>query len=319
MKDYLKLIRLRNLIFLGTIIALMHYAVVAPILGKYGLALENSTLIIILLEISALFIAAGGYVVNDYFDTKIDEINKPLKVIVGKTKTRKQAAAYFQVLWAIGIIAGITLSLLLKDKSLGFVFVFVPGLLWFYSSSYKRMFLIGNIAIALCAFLSIFLVAYSATAQLLLSYGDMLYETYILPEIYYWVSGFGLFAFLLTLLREIVKDMEDVNGDKEVECRTLPIVWGINASKIVIIGISLVTIITIGYIALFKIDFIRDTITLKYYLFGILIPFMAFFYLLGKAKTMKEYHQLSDFLKYIMGIGSLYSLFFLYLINLNYE
>ena len=65
--------------------------------------------------ISNIFIAAGGYVTNDYFDTKIDEINRPTKVIVGKTKTRKQVAVYFQILFGIGIIAGIILSILLKD------------------------------------------------------------------------------------------------------------------------------------------------------------------------------------------------------------
>ena len=107
MKKFIQLIRLQNIISLLIFQALMYYGVVVAILTKYGLSFSYISLEIILLFIASAFIAAAGYVVNDYFDTKIDTINKPDKVIIGKTLSRQQAAWIFQSLFGIGILAGI--------------------------------------------------------------------------------------------------------------------------------------------------------------------------------------------------------------------
>lgn len=317
MKKYFQLIRLPNLIFLALMIAAFYYAVITPLLGRYGIEIPSSALIFSLLELSIVFIAAGGYVINDYFDTKIDEINRPLRVIVGKSMTRKQAALYFQILLAIGIIAGLALSIILRDLTLAFIFVAVPGLLWFYSSSYKRQFLIGNFIIALCAFLSVFVIGYAVAAALIKKYDVLIYQTSIIPELYSWSAAIGLCAFLLTFVREMVKDAEDVEGDRENECHTMPVVWGIKKSKAAIAVAAAISLIVIGWLAIFMSPFENDPVTIKFYLTGIVLPFIFFFYLLGRASNRRDFHQLSTLLKYIMAIGCCYFFFVYYLILLN--
>jgi len=317
MKKFIQLIRLQNIISLLIFQALMYYGVVVAILTKYGLSFSYISLEIILLFIASAFIAAAGYVVNDYFDTKIDTINKPDKVIIGKTLSRQQAAWIFQSLFGIGILAGIVLAFLLKDVSVGFIFIVIPGLLWFYSASYKRQFLLGNFIIGLCAAVSLFLVAYIQSLLLVKQYGELIHYTQIIPEILQWVGGFSLFAFLLTVLREIVKDMEDVEGDREMECRTVPIVWGIAKTKIVAYVLGAVTIALLAYFSFFKIQFANDNVTERYFLFGVLMPFFVFFYLLFKAKGKSDYHQISTFVKFMMFLGVLYSLFLPYLMTIN--
>lgn len=317
MKDYIKLIRWPNLLFLVLINTLVYYMLVCPILNLYSVKLDNELWIFILLVTSNVFIAAGGYASNDYFDVKIDEINKPTKLIVGKTKTRKQVAIYFQILFGIGILAGIILSILLKDYTLAFIYIIIPGLLWFYSSSYKRQFLIGNIVVGICAFLVVFIIGYVANTAVFNQYDELIYQTNIIPEIYKWTASIGLFAFLITLIREIVKDMEDIEGDREMECRTMPIVWGINKSKIVVTVLSTITLLIIAYFAFYKIPFKNDPVTVKYFIFGIVLPFIIVFYLLGKAQNRSHFAQISLLLKYIMAVGSLYCVFIYYLILLN--
>ncbi len=317
MKKYLQLVRLHNVFSLIIFQIIIYTGVVVAILNKYGLDFTYFNIQMLLLLFASGFIAAAGYVVNDYFDTKIDTINKPDKVIVGKTVSRQQAAWLFQSLFGIGILLGIILAFILKDITTGLMFVIIPGLLWFYSASYKRQFLIGNIIIGLCAAVSIFLVGYIQSLLLVKQYGELIYFTSIIPEIYQWVGGFSLFAFLMTILRELIKDMEDVEGDREMECRTVPIVWGIAKSKIVAYVIGVITLLLLAYFTFFKINFATDNITERYFLFGILMPFFVFFYLLFKAKNKEDFSQISTFIKYMMLIGVVYSLFVRYLTIIN--
>ena len=317
MKNYFKIIRPANLLFLGILTAFFYFGVLTPLLGQYGIRIPGSVPIFVLLEISAIFIAAGGYVVNDYFDTKIDEINRPSKVIVGHGMSRKQAAVYFQCLFAIGIAAGIALAVIVGDFTLAFLYLVVAGLLWFYSSSYKRQFLIGNLIIAICAFAAIFIPGYAVAAAMIRHYDFLIYQTGILPEIYSWSCAIGLCSLLLTFVREIVKDMEDVEGDRENECRTMPVVWGIAKSKIFVAVMAAASLDVMGYFAFFLSPFENDPVSGKYYLTGIVLPFLIFFYMLGKAGCKKEFHNISSLLKYIMAIGCCYCLFVYYLILLN--
>lgn len=317
--DYIKLVRYKNLIAIIFFQVLMYYGIVLPILDKYqmGQACYGS-LEFILLVCSSIFIAAGGYAINEYFDTKIDMINRPEKVIVGKTISRKSAATYFQILIGIGTLCGLILAYLVRDIKAGFIFIIIPGLLWFYSGAYKRQFLIGNIIIGFCAAMSIFLVGYIECSVLSKMFGPIIFETPIVSEIYSWVGGFSLFAFLLTMIREIVKDVEDIEGDREMECRTMPIVWGIKKTKIFLYVLTIATVALIGFFAFTKIHFAVDNITKKYFIFGILLPFIAFLYLIFKAKGKNDFHQASSFCKYMMIIGSLYSVFVYFLFTINF-
>lgn len=316
----LQLIRWKNLLFLGVLQTLMFFGVLKPILAKYAIDLPYEYPIFGLLLGATIFIAAGGYIVNDYFDTKIDQINKPTKVIVGNKISRNAAGIAFQTCFGIGIICGIILALLLSKLNIAILFAVISGMLWFYSSSYKRIFLLGNLVISLCSFLSVFSVGYLAAISLENKYGALIYNTSILSEIYGWLAAFGLFAFLFTFIREVVKDIEDIEGDREMECHSLPIVLGVNTTKIVLTVVTLISTLVVGYFCFYLNPLATDNISTKYYIFGILIPCIILIFWIGKAEKRRDWRQISTFVKFIMLIGTLYAgiVGYLFVVNFPY-
>lgn len=309
---YLRLIRIPNLIFLAFIQMAMRYAVISPILQEYGFGRLTFSLEFLLLVIATVFIAAGGYVLNDYFDIKIDAINRPGKQIVNKIIDKTSAMRYYQILTIVGVLAGLLMAFRAGSFTLGLIFVFVPGLLWFYSSNYKRQFLTGNLVVSFAAALSILVVAIAEMAYLTDQYGNLLFTTPIPKEIYGWVTGFALFAFMLTWIREVIKDMEDEKGDREMECRTMPIKWGVKKTKVFIYVLICVTIVALFVVNRLYIPF-EGSLTLRYILIGLVLPLLMLIYLVYRAKSRAEYHQASTFSKFIMLIGVLYSFVFYYL------
>ena len=316
-KTWLQLIRWKNILFLAYIVATLFYGVVMPYLAQYHIIPANSGLLFGLLLGSTVLIAAGGYVINDYFDTKIDEINRPTKVIVGKSVTRAQAAIGFQILLGLGVLCGLCLAVLLRDVTIGLIYIVISGLLWFYSSSYKRQLIIGNLMIAVCAFMSCFMIGYVVNTQLIQTYQSLIYQTPIIIDIYAWTAGFGLFSFLFTFLREIIKDIDDIEGDREMECHTIPIVWGIGTTKIILMALTIGILLLTGYAALAYIPFSTDTITLRYYVFGMAIPMLILLCWIGIAKKRSQWQQISQFVKFIMLIGCSYALVVYYLYYIN--
>ena len=311
--DYLRLVRLPNLIFLAFIQLIISQVVLMPILQSFGFGVaENSLIYIILLITASILIAAGGYVLNDYFDVKIDAINNPSEQIVSKTVSRQSAMLLHQILTITGALVGLFLAYLTRSFTLGFVFIVTPGLLWFYSSNYKRQFMIGNLVVSFCAALSILIVAIMELALLQRTYGDLIFATDIPRSFYVWTGGFAIFAFLCSWIREIIKDLEDEEGDREMECRTMPIKWGEKRTKAFI---YLLIAITIGglFLANSLIPFEGSSLTLRYIIFGIVLPFLVLIYLISKAKTPEEYHQASTLSKVIMLIGVLYCFIFYFL------
>lgn len=316
--NYLNLIRYKNLIFIFCLQYLMRYFVVKPWLQYFGMDLFLSNYLFLLLASGTTLIAAGGYVINDYFDTKIDALNRPDKVIVGNSVSRKRASQMHQVLTGLGILFGLIVAFSINSFTVGLVFILVPGLLWFYSASYKRQFLIGNIIVAFCAALVVLLVVVSENACLLNEYGDLLAQTPVSAKLYSWICSFALFAFLTTLIREIVKDMEDEYGDRELECRTMPVVWGLKKTKIFLYAVTAITLAILALFAFKFIQFPNDTLTIRYFIFGCVLPFLYFIYLIIKAKLPNDYHSASTFLKYIMIIGVLYSVVLYFILARTY-
>lgn len=316
MKDYLKLIRWKNLAFVALIQVLMQYAVVLPTLQSFGFTNEDlfQTYLFIILVIATVAITAGGYVINDYFDLKIDRINKPDDVIIDELIDKKQAMRFYQVLTVGGTILGLILAFLLKSYSLALIFILTPGLLWFYSASYKRQFLIGNLIVSILAALSIFIVALYASAQLTTIYSkEILTQTPIIKQILFWVGSFSIFAFFLTWVRELIKDMEDVAGDREMECRTLPIVWGIKRAKV--LTSALIVIVVIGLVIAFSFFYQRaDKVSSNYTLFALILPLVFLVYEVLRAKAKDDFHTASLLAKIIMFVGVLYSMIFYFLI-----
>jgi len=312
MSAYLRLIRFQNLLFIAFIQFVMRQVVLVPILQTFGFNATADMSMLSLLIIATTLIAAGGYVLNDYFDVKIDAINRPDKQTVGKIITRHKAMLLHQILTGLGVFCGLLLAYFSHSFTLAFIFIVVPGLLWFYSASYKRQFMIGNLVVSFSASLTILVVGISELALLQKEFGQFIFETPIPKQFYGWIGGFALFALLCTWIREIIKDLEDEKGDREMECHTMPIKWGTYKTKLFLYVLLTITVVGLFLVNTLYIQF-PGTLTIRYIIFGLAIPFAVLGYLIYKAKSPQEYHQASTLSKAIMLIGVLYSFVFYYL------
>jgi 4-hydroxybenzoate polyprenyltransferase len=227
------------------------------------------------LSVSTALVAAGGYVINDYYDVKIDLINKPDRVVVGKSMRRRYALFFHTALTLMGIALG-----LLVGWKIGAVHFLSGFLLWWYSNSLKRQPFVGNVTVAVLTGLSVYVVA-------------LLFQPFNKLIIVY-----ALFSFFITLLREIIKDMEDLKGDNSFGCKTLPIVWGIRKSKSFI---YLLVVLHLSFIAWFNLAFIGLPHWML--LVFILMPVAALVVVLYSADTMRDYYRLSQYCKWILVLG----------------
>jgi 4-hydroxybenzoate polyprenyltransferase len=283
--------------------------VAVPLLqqGLWGEQLPN--LVLALLVVSVVLIAAGGYVINDYFDVKIDRINRPDDLVVSNTISKERAMLLFQILTAVGVLMGLGLSIYLRSWLLSMIYVLIPGILWFYSSSYKRQLILGNIVVALIMALLPMMVVFANVAQMSLKYGDVVQYSPVISDLYLWIGGFSLFAFLCTWIREIVKDMQDQVGDREYECHTLPICIGDVWTKVIVTILTLVVMVLLIWINYFVVPYPHDfsTMTTRFTIFGLLIPFACSLVLLWAAKLPSDYSTVQHLLKFIMFMGVMYS------------
>jgi 4-hydroxybenzoate polyprenyltransferase len=315
MKEFFTLVRWQNLLIVILTMVLMRYAVLEPVLSKIGVALIKGTgeevpmvlqfslIDFILLVAATVFLTAGGYVINDYFDIKTDLINKG-KVIVGTRIPRRQAMMWHNIFNIIGVSLGFYISWKAGYFWLGTMFLIVSGLLYFYSASYKRQFLIGNLVVAaLVGMVPLLVVLYEWPA---------LYRYYslnasVLPDfnfIIYWVGGFSVFAFLTTLIREIIKDIEDFEGDIAYGRNTVPVVIGILAAKIVSVSLVVITMVLL-YLTWYL--FINDIMTLIYLSVAIILPLVYVIFKVVVSNNKKQLHSASSIMKVVMLTGILYS------------
>lgn len=230
-----------------------------------------------LLSLSSVLIAAAGYIINDYYDVKIDYINKPDRVVVGKVIKRRIVMVAHTALNMTGIALGYMVSPMIAIINFGCAL-----LLWLYSNQLKRLPLIGNISVALLTGLSIYII-------------EIFYQTnnsFILI--------YALFACGFTLIREIVKDLEDLKGDASFGCRTLPIVLGIRKTKNIIFLFSILFTTSISLL-------LFDNSEWQYYwlITGNIIAIFILLILLSRADTVKHFHQLSTTTKIVMLLGIL--------------
>jgi len=306
----MRLVRWSNVLFLAALIWVMEEWVAVPILTKAAFGAQLPWYLILLIALAIMLIAAGGYVINDYFDVKIDRINRPDEVVVTRSISKQDAMKLSLCLSCIGIACGLSAAVLLRSLTIGLIFVITPGLLWFYSGSYKRLFLIGNITIALLAGLTPMMVAFANVAILQQRYAEILPYTSLEHDLYAWLGGFALFAFLLTWIREIIKDMQDQQGDREYECHTMPIVWGEKRTKIFVTVLIVLTIAVIGHIWYHFLPFPIgwSSLSTRYIALGIIIPMAGVLLLLWAAKIPSDYKTCQQLVKFTMFIGMLYSI-----------
>lgn len=308
-KPYLQLLRIGNLTFVAILLYVMEKWVATPLLQLEQFGELMPWWILTLLIVSVVGIAAGGYVINDYFDVKIDRINRPDNLVVTRIISRDAAMNLFYGLTAVGVIAGTVVAWWAHSWTLLFTYVVIPGLLWFYSASYKRMFLIGNLVVAFASAIVPLLVAIANADYLHHLYQNALAYSPIIGELYVWTGGFAIFAFLLTLVREIVKDIEDIEGDREMECRTLPIVWGDKVAKIIATILLVVIATLIVYILFAVLPFSHEwkSLPTRYVVFGLIVPILCSIVLLWAANSRTEYHRVQTIIKFAMFMGMLFS------------
>ena len=230
-----------------------------------------------LLILSTVLVAASGYMINDYYDVKIDYINKPEEVVVGRSIKRRTVMALHSALNLAGIAIGLLLGL-----KVGVIIFIAAFLLWLYSNALKRLPFIGNLAVASLTGLAIYIVGfYYQTNELL-------------------VLAYAIFAFFLNLIREIIKDIEDRHGDRKHGSKTLPIVLGFRGTKNVIFLIAIIFMVSIIAVS-YKLDN-----ELLYYYFGSLsLLFFVFLYKIYMADCKAHFTQLSLLSKLLMLTGIL--------------
>jgi 4-hydroxybenzoate polyprenyltransferase len=304
---FFRLIRSVNLVFIALTQLLFQYCIAEPVLRQVNAPSVLSLPVFIILMVSSVLIAAAGYIINDYFDLNIDLINKPDKLVVDKIIKRRWAIIWHLCLSALGLLLSTyvtwkTRAWWLLPANIGCV-----AALWFYSTTFKKKLLSGNVIISLL------------TAWVILVLGFITHYVVIKnPEVYALVNASKLmrltflyagFAFIISLIREVVKDMEDVPGDERHGCRTMPIVWGVNAAKIFtatwLIVLLTTLIIMLAYILPFKWWWAA-----VYCAVLIVFPLLVFLRKLIKAVTPANFHKLSTWLKLIMLSGILSMLFF---------
>lgn len=313
-RDYLMLVRWQNLLMTAIVLFVMEKWVATPILCAAYFGEQLPWWLLTLLMLATVLITAGGYVINDYFDVKIDQINRPDRLIVTRSLTKPEAMRLFQVLTAAGIVCGIVASICLRSWVTAVIFVFVPGLLWFYSASYKRQFLVGNLIVALAAALCPLLIAIANVAWLKHLYGDVngidvLSLTTLPHDLYLWIGGFAAFAFWGTFIREIIKDMQDVTGDRELECHSLPVVLGEPATKGIVTALLLAMAGAIIWLAWWVIPFPNgwNSLHARYVVLGLLVPIACELWLLWSARIPSDYRTAQSVMKFVLLMGVLYS------------
>jgi 4-hydroxybenzoate polyprenyltransferase len=325
MKTFLKLIRWPNLLIVALTMILMRYAVIETVISKISVVLNGGTgeaipLVLkfpwydfLILVTATLFITAGGYVINDYFDIKTDLINRG-KVIVGTKIPRRQAMKWHNILNIAGVVAGFYISWKAGYFWMGILFLIVSGLLYFYSASYKRQFLIGNIVVALLTAMVPMLVVFYEWPALYRYYTVNAVTPPQLGLVFYWVGGFALFAFLTTLTREIIKDIEDFEGDLAYGRNTVPVVTGILTSRIISIIFILITVALLYIVWYF---FLNDKITLIYISCTVVLPLLYVIYQLIISSDKRQLHSASRLMKIIQIAGVLYSVVVKVILDLN--
>lgn len=266
MRAFLRLVRLPNLLIVVLTQYLVRLCLVGPKADWLSHLLDFR---FFLLCVSTVCIAAAGYIINDYYDIKIDTINRPRRVVIGRVLSRRQAIFTHTALNATGI--GLSAYVGLR---LGMVHFMAGFLLWLYSNQLKRLPFAGNFAVALLTAATLWVVA--------------VYN----PQNHLLVAAYSVFAFFITLIREIVKDMEDVRGDATFGCQTLPIVWGIRRTKVLLYGL-----VALFMGVLFAVAYFMPNRLLWYFTLFVLPPMGWFVWRLSRADTRHDFGHLSRFCK----------------------
>jgi 4-hydroxybenzoate polyprenyltransferase len=293
---YLKLIRYQNLLLLAFMQLIFRYGFLK--LQEIPLALNHFQYG--LLVLSTVLIAAAGYIINDILDQETDYDNRPGNVVVGKSISEKTAYNLYFVLNILGVGIGFYLSNVIQKPSFTGAFIIISATLYMYATSLKQMLLIGNIIVAL-------LLSFSV---LIIGLFDLLPATYganqeVMGTMFKMLIHYAVFAFLINLIREIVKDMEDVEGDYNQGMSTLPIAIGNSKTAKAVFALGLIaTLILLWYINTFLMNYSLYYASV-YALVFVVSPMIFFVVKIWNAVSKEEFSLLSKVLKWVIFFGIL--------------
>lgn len=290
--NYLKLIRYQNLILIALAQILIKYGLFLPleidtVLNDFGFAL---------LVTATLCIAAAGNVINDIYDLEIDRINKPNKILIGNNISESTANYLFIILNVIGVAIGFYLANSIGKPGFSALFIIFSALLYLYSSYLKGIVLVGNIVISFLVAMSLMIVVLFDLLPAITSDNQILQSAVFKIVLYY-----AIFALGINFIREIVKDLQDINGDKKGGINTLPIAIGRKRTTKIVFILGAVMVFGVVYY-IYEHLYNYQLLSL-YYLFAILGPLLYFCLKTWDAKTIKEFAMLSKLLKIVMFLG----------------
>ena len=287
-----KLIRPLNLL----LIAMMQLIVVFGLFKPLGIALALNSIQFILLIVATLAIAAGGNIINDVYDVDIDTINHPKKVLIGSKISERKAMQWYVVLNVVGVSLGFYLSNFIERPGFATIFIFISALLYVYASFVKGILIVGNILISVLVAFSIIIVGLFELFPLISIDNQTSYST-----MFKLLLEYALFAFLINFIREIVKDIEDINGDKNGGMNTLPIVIGRKrASEVVFVLGAITTVVLLIYMYIYLYN---SQLMILYFLIFSIAPLLFFCTKAWGAEKPKDYKILSNLLKLILFFG----------------
>jgi len=301
------LIRWPNLLFILLAECLFHFCIYKPLYPLSGIEVDFR---FYLMLVSNIFIAGAGYIINDYFDVNIDQINKPTKVVVGAFISRRWVIFWHLILSVFAIYISIIVFPFKTFWHIHLSNLLAILLLWFYSTTFKKNFLVGNIIISLLTAWSIAVVYFSK-----FSFQEIIHPNiFDLNNIKFakLTLLYCAFAFILTLVREALKDLEDMEGDEKFGCTTLPIKWGLRPTK-VYLSVWLIVVIAVLLIIQLGVLPYGWWYTVVYCLLFIITPLVIVLKKLPKSFTSKHFNELSGWVKVAMLFGILSIVFFYFL------
>ena len=289
---YLKIIRPLNLFLIVLTMVIIKYW----LFHAYEVALTLNNFTLFLLIFSTICIAAGGNVINDIYDVEIDKINKPKKVIIGKSISEKAAFNYYIILTILGVGCGFLLSNLIGKPSLAVIFILVAALLYWYASFIKSMLFISNLLVSILVGFSLLIIVLFDIFPALNEIDKA--EQLTLSKV---VLIYAIVAVYINLIREIVKDIQDINGDKNGGRKTIPIVLGISRTKHLVFGMNVFAFFMLLF---FCYNYLyQHTFLLIYFIFLLGGPLLLISIKSWNASNAKDYKILSLLLKILLFLG----------------
>ena len=309
-----KLVRLKNLIIVALTQLLIKFSLINQFLDNFILSNNQFYLLVL----ATIFITASGYIINDIYDVKTDEVNKEESRIIGKSITSRNAITWYIIFNLLGLGLGIYIAYAVKKPYYSLIFVYCIFSLWTYSKRMKTSFLFGNLQVSLLTALSIFNVALFDVISngINKNNGEMM----ILKIILFYAA----FAFIITFIREIIKDLEDMEGDKKIQAKTLAITFGIKKTKGIAYYFTILTFLGISYFQYFQYSIITSKFEYEISIWGVnntaifytLFLQILFLFLANKiyrSQVKTDFYFISQLCKLIMIVGILSIPLFTYL------